>query len=206
MSSKGKDSPYLQLEKKELQQGDILRGINFQYSSSKKGEDAQIHLAFPFPYAVVLTQACDLEQHYANLQRKAVNEEGGEAVSCDDDKILDTILVCPAFPHEAFLKGDHIEGRQMSNFQNAEGRKSTYNKLQSNDSLNRFHYFEALDKVLPELVIDFKKFHTVPIDILEDTYQETYLVSLRELYRERLSQRFSNYLSRIGLPGDSQRT
>ncbi len=200
MSPEEKNNPYAQLEKKELQQGDILRGIKFQYVSTKKTGDADINLAFPFPYAVVLSQSCDLEQHYQSLKNK---EQASEDAVKSDDKILNTILVCPAFPSEAFLEGKHIEGRNMSNFDNPKGREKIRVKLLSNDSLNRFHYLKSIDNVLPDLVIDFKNFHTVPIDIIKETYEETYLVSLKELYRERLSQRFTNYLSRIGLPGDS---
>lgn len=200
MSSSENDNPYLQLAKKELQQGDILRGVSFQYVSP----DEQGRYAFPFPYAVILSQACDLEQHFVQSKTNAAAVRGTEGAVEKFDKILDTILVCPAFPSEAFLTGTHIEGRVMNSFDSPKGQTRMREKLVSNDPMSRYHYLPAMVTVFPELVIDFKRFHTVPVEILLEEYETTYLASLRELFRERLSQRFSNYLSRIGLPGDAQ--
>lgn len=200
MSSSG-NSPYIQSEDGEIHQGDILIGIKFQYISTNRAGDAELSLGFPFPYAVVLSQACDLEQHYGNLKAKAEAGKTEGAKPKNDDKILDTVLVCPAFASEKFLAGQHIDNRQMTVHGSSQ---RTLEKFQKNDEYNRYHYLDPLAETFPELIIDFKKFHTVPIDILEEYYESSYLASLKELYRERLSQRFSNYLSRIGLPGDSQ--
>lgn len=202
MPSGTNDSSYLQPKKKDLWQGDILRGISFQYATPEG--DGQGRYAFPFPYAVILSQACDLEQHFAQARSNEAAARDASGVVEKFDKILETILVCPAFPSEAFLNGTHIENRRMNDFDNAQGRKSTLKKLEANDSLNRYHYLSPFEGIFPALVIDFKRFHTVPVEILIEEYESTYLASLRELFRERLSQRFSNYLSRIGLPGDAR--
>lgn len=197
MLSGDASSPYLFHEDTLLRQGDILRNINLTYLATPQGIEMEARYVFPFPYAVVLSQACDLEQHYANLAKRSVE------VDASEDKILDTILVCPAYPHEAFLEGKHIPGRVMLNQGNSRERLSTSKKLKTNEKLNRYHYLPAIDRAMPDLVLDFKRFHTVPLDVIDEVYGETYLRSLRELHREKLSQRFANYLSRIGLPGDS---
>jgi hypothetical protein len=203
--SSNENNPYTHFENREIRQGDILVGVKFQYISQNQAGDAELSLGFPFPYAVVLSQACDLEQHYQNLKAKAQPTEDSVKPR-NDDKILDTVLVCPAFASEKFLTGTHIDERQMFDFGGPKGKEKALKKLKKNDEFNRYHNLEPLKETFPELIIDFKKFHTVPIDILEEYYDYSYLASLRGLYRERLSQRFSNYLSRIGLPGDSQNT
>ncbi len=66
----------------------------------------------------------------------------------------------------------------------------------------RFHFLVADSKMqVPELVIDFKHYYTMPRNaIYMMILDEHYLVTIRELFRESLSQRFSYFLSRIGLP------
>lgn len=195
--SSNENSPYLNFEDGAIRQGDILLGVSFKYVSQKQTGDAELRLGFPFPYAVILSQACDLEQHYQNLAANiTVNTEG------NDDKILDTVLVCPAFASEQLLTGTHLlPERKMFDFDGPKGQEKALEKLKKNDTYNRYHYLESMPDIFPELIIDFKKFHTVPIDILEEYYKSNYRASLGVLFRERLSQRFSNYLSRIGLPG-----
>ena len=205
--SSSKSSLYTQFEDGVIRQGDILRGIKFQYISLSLLSDAELKLGFPFPYAVILSQACDLKQHYKNISIKTEAQKSKTEQVSNDDKILDTVLVCPAFASEQLLAGIHMgEGRKMNDFDGPRGQEKAIKKLKKNDDFNRYHYLESLPKTFPELVIDFKRFHTVPIDILEEYYKSSYLASLPELYRERLSQRFCNYLSRIGLPDDSQNT
>lgn len=66
--------------------------------------------------------------------------------------------------------------------------------------LNTFQIVLQPHLQLPELVIDFKHYYAIPRDTLFRMYPEHYLVTINQLFRESLSQRFSNYLSRIGLP------
>ncbi|HBH71489.1 MAG: hypothetical protein UU88_C0001G0094 [Parcubacteria group bacterium GW2011_GWC1_42_11] len=200
---------YIQSKNTEISQGDIFRDLSFSYKIPS--DDGDLLIQFPFPYAVVLTQACDLSQHYnqlkKNLQLDAIGTD--EALSKkSDDKILDTILVCPAYPHEKFLEGQHIEERKMNDFDGKKGQASALKHLILNERYHRYHYLSAFgddaSRIFPEMIIDFKRFHTIPLEALVMNYHKSYLGSLRELYRERLSQRFSNYLSRIGLPDDQK--
>ncbi|WP_292474386.1 hypothetical protein [Methanosphaera sp.] len=50
------------------------------------------------------------------------------------------------------------------------------------------------------IVFDFKRYYTVSTSYIYSVFSDYYLISLNELYRENLSSRFANYLSRMGLP------
>ena len=100
--------------------------------------------------------------------------------------------------------GEHLSqiGLNMQNM----GRRSKSkcgNIIQNEDK--RYHYLN-FDKNVPitECVIDFKHYFTVNINYLDSVYKEQYICSIDSLYRELISQRFSNFLSRIGLPDPAE--
>lgn len=200
----GEISSYETREDGEIQQGDILRDVTFRYSFKKSGVEEEEGTAFSFPHSVILTQSCDITQHYRECKTNArLSEE--EKSKEKHDKILDTILICPAYPLDSFLEGQHhiTKNKIMANYSDSpKSRDNKRTKIIKNESENRFHYLKPLKDALPELVIDFKDFHTVPLKAVESIYGECYVTSVKPLYREKLSQRFSNYLSRIGLPDD----
>lgn len=141
------------------------------------------------PYLVVLTQDCDLEQDQNNR---------ADATSKNQDKYLHTVLLCPAYPAELVRLGKHLEsiGLRMSEFQ-----PWRWDQLKKNN-IYRYHYLlpYAVHQV-PELVMDFKHYITVPRDVLYKTDVEGhYLATINELFREALSTRFAYYLSRVALP------
>ncbi len=175
------ESRYKQTEGVRICQGDILKDITFLTSSGENFEEPTV-----LKYAVVMSQDCDLDRDF--IER---SEEGK-----DSDKHLSTILVCPAFPSELFCKGEHIGDWKMKTF-----NKSDLETLQKNEKLNRYHFLVEEEGVsIPNLVIDFKRFYTVPRELLYQDFSSFYLTTVNELFRERLSQRFANYLSRFGLP------
>lgn len=165
-----------------LYQGDIFKDLKFVTGDLNEATEKD---KIVLPYAVVLSQDCDLE---CDFNSRKIND--------DQDKHLLSLLVSPAFILEKFAHGEHFEGWRMKPFNGGE-----IEKLKKNDSLKRYHYLEKepLSSV-PELVIDFKHFFSLPRDFLYKQKKEKYVASLNELFREELSQRFSNYLSRIGLP------
>lgn len=186
------------LSKNRIRQGDIIKNLNVTFFSEFNDEEYEHQPSFS--YGVVLSQECDLEQHYS---QRSTNDE----LPTDDqkhDKLIDVILICPAFPSEQFLLGSHIDGNKMSDFESPKGRQRALEKLKKNDELNRYHYLPASKDVIPELIIDFKRFYTIPIDFFTKNLDEVYKLSLKDLFKERLSQRFSNYFSRIGLPDNKQ--
>ncbi|MFZ3169428.1 MAG: hypothetical protein WA130_17575 [Candidatus Methanoperedens sp.] len=140
------------------------------------------------PYIVVMTQDCDLDNDFKN--RSITNPD-------KHDKYLRTVLVCPAYVAEDFKDGNHLEDLELK-MEKWESKRFKQIKEQNNA---RFHFLEPEQKLqVPELVIDFKHYYAIPRDTLFRMYPDCYLVTINQLFREFLSQRFSNYLSRIGLP------
>lgn len=178
---------YKQFRKARICQGDIFQNLFISIGSG----GGTLHVEANLEYAVVLTQDCDLQQDFT--------ERNVKPVSANNDKHLNTILICPAYSLEDFIVGSHIEGKTMGKF----GPKDIL-KLRKNDVFKRYHYLaEDLDNDIPDLVLDFKHFLTAPRDMLYSDRKTGYVASINEIYREALSQRFANFLARIGLPDNS---
>jgi len=169
-------------------QGDILSEVKFlDWDWDKEGKNI-VTYEKKFPYIIILTQDCDLEQDFKYRTTAVKN----------NDKILQSVLVCPAYGWQEFIKGDHLQEYKLKM---EEISSSDQKKKIRKQQVPRFHYLEE-DKTsqIPALVIDFKHYYTLPVEFLRHIYKEHYAYSLEELFREALSQRFSFYLSRIGLP------
>lgn len=172
---------YRRTQKKRVCQGDILRDIKIVIGLSDFDNHTEINL----PYAIVLTQDCDLKNDY-----------DGRSDEVNHDKWIKTILLCPAYPADQFFLGEHIADWKMK-IQN----QGEADKIKKNDQQKRYHYLEGDGGYsVPNLVIDFKHFYTAPRDLIYKNRKIYYLATINELFREELSQRFANFLSRIGLP------
>lgn len=169
-------------------QGDILKEVKFtDWDWDKEKNDVTIYNK-KLPYIVILTQDCDLD-----LDSKYRTSPGK-----NDDKILRSVLVCPAYGWNDFINGDHL--MEYSLKMQTIKSSSKKNDIQ-NQQVPRYHYLEQdLDNQIPPLVIDFKHYYTLPVEFLRYIYKNHYVSSMNELFREFLSQRFSFYLSRVGLP------
>lgn len=182
---------YLKTEALRICQGDLLRNINFLVTDPKEKLVEEREKDIKLRYSVVMSQDCDLQWDFEWRNGDKENH----------DKLLPSILLCPAYPSEQFLLGNHIEGWKMSLFPSTQDVKS----IKQNDKFNRYHFLDKDAGIsAPELIIDFKHFYTVPTSLLYNDYKSIYLATINELFRERLSQRFANYLSRFGLPDIKQ--
>ena len=188
-------------------QGSLYRKIETEISPPDIDEaTGSVKLAiWEFPYAVALSQECDLEQHYcASKKLGNIEDPTKKGKAGPHDKILQTVLMCPAYPSQMFRDGKHLEGIGWTmEYQNSDAMKI----IKQNNNL-RYHFLAGWRPLqVAELVIDFKHFFTVPINLLLHKYatREYYFARLTEVYREDLSQRFAAYLSRIGLPLDHNR-
>ena len=130
-----------------------------------------------------LNQECDLENDYFETKNR-------------DRKLLH-LAIAPAFNFEQFLSGTHWGGIYAQN-QGCK-RKDTATKAIMDNQNPRYHYLKFLEDDKPELIVDFKHFFTVNRDFLYNQLHKR-LYSLDGLFRESLSLRFCNYVSRIGLP------
>ncbi|MDP2918128.1 MAG: hypothetical protein Q8N68_01355 [bacterium] len=176
------ESLYRKKNNARLYQGDIFKDLKFVTGDPEKATEKDI---ISLTYAVVLSQDCDLE---SDFKCRKTNE--------NQDKFLLSLLISPAFILESFAKGEHLGGWRMNAFNNRQ-----VDSIKNNDSFKRYHYLKGEPSFsVPELVIDFKHFFSLPRDFLYKEKKNKYVASLNEIFREELSQRFSNYLSRIGLP------
>ncbi len=170
-------SRYLSIDKERFCQWDILHNLEYN--------------GILLRYAVILTQECDLQQDYSSfldLEWKTLKNY---------DKFITHILICPAYVSDLFCSWKHIdEKKQMRTFNSAD-----LLKIRRNDEQKRYHFLQWNDELkLPELVLDFKNFITIPRDDLYSIYNEVYHCSINELFKDDLSHRFCNFLSRIWLP------
>ena len=182
-----------------ISQGDIYKNVWCFENISEDGNNLIINGVF-FPYVVVLTQDCDMQQH---------NEYEGKKTGQ-----LFSVLVAPLYNAASFMEGKHLENLNLS----ANKYISSKNKgtefadtgqylnrkgiLITDNQVNRFHYlgFNHSDTDLPPSVVDFKNYFSVGVNDLKKVKKDDFVCRLKPLYRELLTQRFSNYLSRIGLP------
>lgn len=180
-----------------INQCDIFRDIEYvEYAleSEETIEVSKIH----FPYAIVLTQACDLQQDHDAKHRILEQGKGNQ------DKFLISAIVAPVYNFEDFLQGNHLNQLGM-NMMVFPPRSKTPTKNIIDNENKRYHYLKFDEKVsIVESVIDFKHYFTVSVNYLTSIYKTNYVCSVESLYRELISQRFSNFLSRIGLPDPNE--
>lgn len=174
-----------------LCQGEILSNlVNVRLSIESVGADEPEFNMYSHPYAVLMTQDCDLEQDFAVRQKRESN-----------DKLLPCLLFCEAMTAEEML------GRV------AENSKKKWERMQIALNKNeRFHFFQKIDPScdacqigIEELVIDFKRYFAIPTD---EVYRRIELgeairrCRLNSPYLEHLSSRLAYFLSLIALPTD----
>ncbi|MCC6502191.1 MAG: hypothetical protein IT362_03515 [Deltaproteobacteria bacterium] len=171
-------------------QGDIYKNIeHIEYVSEKNGiiEISKIE----FPLIIVLTQDCDLQQDYrVRWSKKPPSNE---------DKKLISVIVAPLYNEDHVYNGEHLTelGLRMRTI----NRSKTEGQFLKNNEIPRYHYLKfPMEISIVNSLIDFKHYFTVNIEYLKKIRRTNYICTLSELYRERTSQRFANYLARIGLP------
>lgn len=139
------------------------------------------------PYALVVSQDCDLEQDF--LARFS----GGAGVP--PERLLPNVLLCVVVTveelHARTPKGSDIWKRVVGN------KDERYHFLQKVDPSE-----DALGEGLPAMGIDFKRCFTVPTDELysqlgTDVKRRCRMVSP---YLEHFASRFAYFLSRVALP------
>ncbi len=181
--------PYEHVKAARLQQGDIFLDITLFEGIQEEGRGVEVQERL-FPYIIVLSQDCDLEQDF----QSRANPSSGK-----HDKYLQSVLLCPGYQSERFKLGTHLESLSLT--METWGRDDM-KKIRQNMNY-RFHRLQAATPELqiPELVLDFKHCITAPRAVAyRPSFRANYLGTVAELYREDLSGRFAHFLSRIALP------
>ena len=119
------------------------------------------------------------------------------------DKYLLSAIVAPLYNLDHVVEGTHLENlkQPMEPIQKTKKGSFTtrYNNLIHNE-IQRYHFLEFPDDFsIHNSVIDFKHYFTVNLEYLMFQKKDNFVCSISELYREQITVRFSNYLSRIGL-------
>ena len=171
-----------------LSQGDILRDVeHVEYVAEREGVVEVSRIIFPF--AIVLTQDCDLEHDHVFRQ--------SEAPSGPQDKWLLSVLLAPMYNAAHVFAGEHLSGLNMY-MQTIPSRPKHVLK---NNETPRYHYMEFTEDVpMPPVVVDFKHYFSVNLEYLKRLSVSKFVCQVPTLFREDISDRFAAYLSRIALP------
>lgn len=173
------------LSLERITQGDIFQNIEvIEHISIEKSQVKVDRIIFPF--VVCLNQECDLENDY-NYREQNINKDG----------CLLHLAIAPAFIFDQYLAGNHW-GRIFTE-NRGQKRTDTIIKKITDNEIPRYHYLKFPDSDMPELIIDFKHFFTINRFSLYGQLEKRFC-SMDDLFRENISQRFSNYIARIGLP------
>ena len=178
------DSFYVKHNCERLTQGDILRDFSF-LSIDDSSE-------YTFQYIVIISQDCDIS--YSREQKEDKNTQ-----KILYNQYLPNILFTPAFILSDFKEGIHL--KKLYNVEQKTFNITDLGKIKDNSKEIRYHYLPYYeDFQVQDLIIDFKIYFTLSLDKILKVYQDKYVATISELFRESLSQRFANYISRIGLP------
>jgi hypothetical protein len=183
------EKPFEIHSKSRICQGDILRDVNFLSVHNEGGIVKEILL----PYLIVISQDCDIEQ-FLNSN----NDPLPDGVFLKNNQYLPNILFLPAFIEEHVRSGIYL--KDLYNITTERLNSDLYKPITKNKN-DRYHFIKGFkDYQIPNLIVDFKNYFTLPVGYFQEIYKTTYLATINELFRENLSVRFSNYLSRIALP------
>jgi hypothetical protein len=169
-------------------QGDIFR--NIEYFERVIETDDKIKISsIIFPYVIILTQDCDLEQDHSD---RTITSK------TNHDKHLFSVLVAPLYNVEHLRGGAHLQELGMT-MQLINSNKASFVK---NNEISRYHYleFNPQDVQLPPLAIDFKHYFSLNVEYLKERIPTHWVCKIAELHRENVCQRFASFLARIGLP------
>ncbi len=183
-----------------LRQGELLSNVIETLCDIRSlTNDVPEFLERTHPFAFVLSQDCDLDWDFtARLSQQKLQ------------RLIPNVLLCEV--KRAKVQAKTIvdsEGSRDSN------RSRIWTRIRQNKD-ERYQFFESIEKChdlqeddekIGELVIDFKRYFTVPTDELyvRIKYGETKRrCRLVHPYLEHLSSRFAFFQSRVALPEDHE--
>lgn len=170
-----------------LRQGEILSNLRQPVPISISSEDEVTVELIIHPYALLMTQDCDLDWDF-----KARNGHAGK------DKQIPSLLFCH-IQTAAALKPRVAPGSTFWKRikQNQEERYQFLQKVQSEE--------DALGEGIPELGVDFKKWFTLPTGFVYKEIADSHVrrrCRFERPYLEHLTVRFHNFCSRVALPAE----
>lgn len=179
-----------------LRQGEILTNVvelQVRLESIASVNSDSVYQANPIQhsFAIIVSQDCDLEQDFNYRYGNRGN----------DRNELPSVLLCQAEDIEDFINSEKYRTLFTS---------KTFKGNFKNNNEFRYHFVQeipaalsAVDKRVPELGIDFKRYFSMPT---AEVYHRINLDHTRRCsvlespYRDHFSQRFYNFNNRIALP------
>ena len=180
-----------------LVQGDILS--NIEYIEDAYEENGELILScIKYPYVLVISQDCDLMWDGALRKKPKFEEIDGLNYLSGNNRLVSSIVL-PLYNAEHFFTGKHLDTLNIK-MQSFNRSKNDGKNILSNTN-PRYHYLKFDDDIeVPDSVIDFKHYFSINIDSIIKNLDDYKVSQVSELFRENISQRFTSYLSRIGLP------
>jgi len=169
-------------------QGDIFRDMEYVEQLEFVVDRIKTSVV-GFPFIMVLTQDCDLEQDHRTRTM---------ASDTNQDKHLFSVLVAPMYNYEHVKTGSHLRDLGMT-METINSKKSPF---VMNNEIARYHYleFDQNEVPIPPSVIDFKHYFSVNVEYFRRLKATNCVCRIAELHRENVCQRFASFLARIGLP------
>ena len=179
-----------------LRQGEVLANVlelqpRLESMSGLEADTTYEANPIEHPYAIIVSQDCDLEQDFSFRYRKKGNQRHE----------LPSVILCQAEDIDEFISSDLY--RSLFSSSTFEGNFKKNNEF-------RYHFLQEVPSELsatnarvPELGIDFKRYFGMPTAEIYhrirfgQTQRSTILESP---YRDHFSQRFYNFNNRIALP------
>lgn len=179
-------------------QGDIFENVKYSFIVNETDENVDV-LEFEFPYAIVISQCCDV-----NFMSNLMGTKKGKVT-----KFMPTILMCPIYDDTMAKTGEHIDDafkelgiiREEENLYN-----SSEKELFKKDHHYRFHSLNVKlngKSIIHDSVIDFKHVFSVPITYLLEN-RGNRVISLEDIYSEQITLKFANFLSRVAMPEEQK--
>lgn len=175
-------------------QGDIFKNVKYSYIE-KESDDSVNIIEFEFPYAVIISQACDVI-----AMESLLNEHGGKST-----KFMPSVLLCPIYDKNLAKTGEHLSD-VLSELDIATVKENLYQsddyKVAQRDWHYRFHALEVQvsnTKVIENALVDFKHYFSLPMSYLLQ-HKDDRILHLDDLFAEQLTLKFATYLSRVAIP------
>jgi hypothetical protein len=181
-------------DKEALRQGEILTGIiHFKPVPDESSPDLEKTQFKPivYPYAIIVTQDCDLEWDYSARQN-------GDK----PNKLLNSILVCEVYTAQDIRYNKTLQINSTD-----------WNLVKSN-RYQQYHFFEKIpldyessQEGIPELTVDFKRIFAMDASFLYHQINNNIAkrrAVLESPYLEHFSHRYHDFHGRVALPAQHE--
>lgn len=177
-----------------IHQGDVFQDVKYSYIESEDESSVDI-IEYQFPMAIVISQACDV----------AFMDSLMSAHSGKPAKFMPSVLLCPIYERETAKSGAHLKNA-FETLSIAFEEENIFYKNDLKIAEKNWHYrLHNLtieyngNMIITNASVDFKHYFSVPISYLINN-KKNRLFRLGDVYAEQVTQKFSNYLSRVATP------